>query len=222
MDLERLRDAFLRHGHRLEQHTDLFEPPRHLDDEVFVLDVILSEIAVAQIDAALEVLRVGRHVLETDGVIDARARAPHGGDHVVAWRDRGDVRADGFDAAEAFVADDQEIVTGRRRTVLGRIDLAVGAVDADAQHLDEDASSVREFTEGWPGDFGEMGALRAARQNGDSFHGPSMPRAGCRFGGSMRTIQRNSHWLTTSKRRNRNGWLGRRAPAIPGSGEASS
>ena len=66
---------FLRDRHRLEQDADLLQALRDLDDELFVLDVVLRQIAVAQIDAALEVLGVGRHVLQADGVVDALARA---------------------------------------------------------------------------------------------------------------------------------------------------
>ena len=48
------------------------------------LDVVLGEVAVTQVDAALEVLAVGRHVLEADGVVEAVSRAPHRGDDVIA------------------------------------------------------------------------------------------------------------------------------------------
>ena len=45
---------------------DLLQPLRNLDDELGVVDVVLGEVAVAQVDAALEVGVVGRHVVGAD------------------------------------------------------------------------------------------------------------------------------------------------------------
>src|SRR2546430_4511174 len=107
-----------------------------LEDEVGVLDVPLRQVAVAQVDPALEVDVVGREVLEADLPVDRRARPPHARDDVAAGADRvGHVRPDLDDAAEVLVPDDEEVVAGRRVAVLGLVDLLVGAVDADAQDL---------------------------------------------------------------------------------------
>ena len=83
---------------------------------------------MAQVDAALVVSVVGGHVVGADQVIDALAGPAHRGHDVVAGLYLGDIRADGFHLAEALVADDQEVVSGRRRTVLGGVDLFVGSV----------------------------------------------------------------------------------------------
>jgi hypothetical protein len=95
-----------------------------------VLDVELGQVAVAEVDATLEVDIVGRHIVGADAVIDAAARSPHRGHDEVTRPEFGHVRADGFDLAEVLVADDQEVVALRRLTVLGGVDLLVRAVDA--------------------------------------------------------------------------------------------
>src|SRR2546428_62198 len=43
LDLVGLRDPLLRYRHRLEQHADILQPLRHLDDELLVLDVVLGQ-----------------------------------------------------------------------------------------------------------------------------------------------------------------------------------
>ena len=84
LDLVRLVDAFLDDGSRLEQHSDVLEALRHFHDELDIVDVILRQIPVAQVDAALVVGVIRGHIVGADQVINALAWPPYGGYDVVA------------------------------------------------------------------------------------------------------------------------------------------
>src|SRR5439155_22384825 len=89
---------------------------------------------------------------------------------VVAGRDFLHNRAYFHHLAEAFMPDDQELETVRRRPVLRRIDLFVCAVYADAQHLYKDAPAIGHIGYGWLGHFGEMNAIRLSGIDGNRSH----------------------------------------------------
>ena len=98
-----------------------------------------------KVDPALEVLAVGRHVLQADRVVEAPSGTPDGRDHEVAGSQEGDIWSNGFDLAEALVANDQEVIPLGRRAVFSRVDFAVGAVHADPKDLDQDAAAVSDI-----------------------------------------------------------------------------
>src|SRR6266852_6333115 len=128
LNLIGLVNAFLHNGGGLQQHSDVFEALRYLDDEFDVIDVVFRQITVAQIDAALVVRVVRGHVVGADQVINAFARPAHRGHNVVAGFHFGDTGADGFVLTEALVTNDQEIKSRGRCSVLGGVDLFVGSV----------------------------------------------------------------------------------------------
>src|SRR4029079_11647277 len=71
LNLVCLSNSFLDDGCRLEQHSDFLQTSRYLHDEFSVVDVVLTQITVTQVDPALEVRVVGRHVVCADEVVDA-------------------------------------------------------------------------------------------------------------------------------------------------------
>jgi len=79
---------------------------RHFDNEFDIIDVVLRQIAVAQVNAALVIRVIRCHVIGSNKIIDAFARPAHGRYDVVAWLHLGYIRPDGFHLAEALVADD--------------------------------------------------------------------------------------------------------------------
>ena len=89
---------------------------RQRHDVLVVLDVVLGQVAVALVDAALEVDVVGGHVLEADRVVDARAGPADAGDHDRPGLDVArHVRPHLDHAAERLVAGDQVVVARRAR-----------------------------------------------------------------------------------------------------------
>src|SRR6266851_5000211 len=128
LNLIGLVNSFLHNGGGLQQHSDVFEALRYLDDEFDVIDVVFRQITVAQIDAALVVRVVRGHVVGADQVINALAWPANSRHDVVAGPHFGDIWADGLNLTETLVADDQEVVSGRRCSVFSGVDLFVGAV----------------------------------------------------------------------------------------------
>src|SRR5215471_4303065 len=104
----------------------------NFDNEFRIVHVVFRQIAVAQIDAALVIGAVGRHVIRADQVIDALAGPAHGSDDIVARLQFSDIRADSFDLTKTFVANHKKVISWRRGTVLGSIDLFVGTIYTDA------------------------------------------------------------------------------------------
>ncbi len=170
MNLERLRDPLLDHRAGLKQHADLAQLARDLDDVLGIVDVVLGEVAVAKVDASLEVDIVGRHVIGADRVVQAVAWTAHGRDHEVSRRELGHVRANLFDHAEALVPKHEVVVAGRRLSIERGVDLLVGTVDADAQHLHEHAASTRDIGDARLFDLAQMGGAGTAGGDADRFH----------------------------------------------------
>jgi hypothetical protein len=83
LNLIGLGDALLDHRHRLQQHAHLSQALGHFDDVLGGVDVILRQIAVPQVDAALVLGVVGGHTVRADPVVEARARAAHGRHDVI-------------------------------------------------------------------------------------------------------------------------------------------
>jgi hypothetical protein len=67
------------------------------------------------------------------------------------------------------VADDEEVLAGRRGAVLRLVDLAVGRVDADAQNLDQDAAAAGDIGDARLGKLGEVGRVGRTGMNSDGF-----------------------------------------------------
>ena len=114
---------------------------------------------MAEIDATLEVGVVGGHVLQADPVVDARSWAPYGRYNVVACLEVRNLWSCLLDHAEALMPDDQVVVTGWRRAVLGGVDLLVGTVDADTENLDEHAAAVWHIARGRYRHFPQVNAV---------------------------------------------------------------
>ena len=66
---------------------------------------------------------VRRHVVVTDLIVDALARTTDGKRDVVAGMELVHVLSDFDDSSETFMANDEEIVSGWRPAVFGRVDL---------------------------------------------------------------------------------------------------
>ena len=132
MNLVCLRNPFLDDGGRFKQHTHFFQTLRYFHDELRVVDVILTHVPVAQVDAALEVTVVGRHVVCADQVVDACTWSAYSRDHVVSRFYVSYVWTNGLNLTKTLMTDDQKIVTRRSLAILGGIDLFVRTIDADA------------------------------------------------------------------------------------------
>jgi hypothetical protein len=170
LDLEGLGDALLHHRGRLEQDADLPEAPGDLHQELGVIHVVLGQVAVAEVDAALVVDVVGGHVIGADDVVDAVAGPAYRGDDVVPHRQLGDVGPHRLDPAEALVPDHQEIEPFRRRPVLGGVDLLVGSVHPDSQHLHQHSTPAGDVGERRTGHRRQVYRAGFPRDHGDSLH----------------------------------------------------
>lgn len=124
---------------------------------------------MAQIDAALEIDVVGRHVGPPDRIVDACARPTHRRHDEIAGRHAGRFAPDGFDDTEAFVTVDQVFVAGRWRTIFARKYLLVGAVDPDREHANEHAVPVLDQIDRRCVDFNES-RTAAGGKDRDGFH----------------------------------------------------
>jgi hypothetical protein len=71
------------------------------------------------------------------------------------------------------VPDDQEVVSGRRLTILSRIDLFVCSIDANAQDAHEHPSPVRYVPGLWRRQFSQMYSIWFSRFDCDCFHDDS-------------------------------------------------
>src|SRR5208283_3260622 len=148
LDLVSLVDSFLYDGRRFQEHANMFEALRHLDDEFDIVHVIFRQIAVPQVDAPLVIGVVGGHIVRADQVIDARTRAAYRGHDVVARLQLRGIRTDSFHLAETLMADDQKIVSWGRCTVLGSVDFFVGSVNDYAQNFDQHTAAVWNLVQG--------------------------------------------------------------------------
>src|SRR5271165_5929601 len=140
-----LCDALFDDAARLEQDADLPKSRRDDREVLFVLEVVLRQVAVTQVDPALEIDAVQRKILCADRVVDAAAGAAYRRDDVVSGPHAYDVRSGGFDDAEALVARDEVIESRRGRAVLARKDLFVRTVDADGEHANQDGVRAGAF-----------------------------------------------------------------------------
>src|SRR5690348_17329802 len=125
---------------------------------------------MTQVDAALEVRVVGRHIVHSDGVIQTRAWSTHSRGNVIVRLQLRDVQAHRFHTAKTFVTQNQEIVSCGRCAVFRRVDLLVGAIDADAQDLDQDSAAVRYVIDARFRYFTQVYGIRAAGEHGDRLH----------------------------------------------------
>jgi len=84
--------------------------------------------------------------------------------HEIAGLQIRDVGADGGNATDALVADDEKIATRRRFAVEPGVNLLVGAVDTHMNRFKEDAAAIRYFIErGLRHIVAQMGAVRCGR-----------------------------------------------------------
>jgi hypothetical protein len=171
LDLEGLGDPLLHHGRGLQQHPDLPQPARHQHQAVHVLHVGLGQEPVDQVDPMLVVAVVRGEVGQADLVVDAVPCLADDGDHVVARRQLGHVRADLPHHAEPLVAEDEVVVAGRRGAVVPGIDLLVRPVQADPQDVDLDPPAARHVVERrLRMVVADAGAVRGPRDDGERFH----------------------------------------------------
>src|SRR5438876_140396 len=170
LDFICLVNSLLADRRRFEQNSHLFLSLRKLDDELCVINVIFGQVPMAQIDPALVIRVVCRHIVGADEVVDALSRTANGRDHIISRLKFCDVRRDGFDPSKTFVANNQVVESRGRCAVFGGIDFLVGAIDADSQDLHEHASAVRDLVERRFRRICKMDAARFARKYADCFH----------------------------------------------------
>src|SRR5262245_15541540 len=125
---------------------------------------------MSQVDTALVVSVVGRHVVGADGVVEAGARATHRCNHIVARTKLCNVRADRFYLAEAFVSSHQELITVGRSTVFCSIDFFVRAIHSDSQDPYQDSPTIGDIADTRLWQFCEMNRVGLARKYCDGFH----------------------------------------------------
>ncbi len=101
-----------------------------------ILYVILGQVAVQRIDAALKIDIIGGHVLQADLVIDTLSRAAYTC-HDIRSRSNGirNMWTDPHHLAKVPVTRDEEVTALRGHAVFGLIDFFIGAVNAHAQNL---------------------------------------------------------------------------------------
>src|SRR4051794_5543132 len=104
LDLVCLGDAFLHHGERLEKHGDILQSLWDLHHEIGAIYVVLSQVAVQQVNATLKVSVVGRHVVRADDVVNTLPWPPNRSHNVIATSELRHPFCDFFDDAEAFVS----------------------------------------------------------------------------------------------------------------------
>src|SRR5262249_12957418 len=81
-----------------------------------------------------------------------------------------DSRTDLDHPAEALVAEDEKVGSGRSLAVLGVLDFPVRPVDANTEHLHPDAASIGHVGHSRIGKLGEVGAARPTRESRDGLH----------------------------------------------------
>ena len=163
-------DRLLRNAGGLHQHRDRLERRGDLHQEVRGLGVELGQEPVSQVDATFQIDIVGRHVLQTNPVVGARAGTTDRGHDVVAWLELADVWSHGHDLPETLVPENQIVVSWRGGPVLGGVDLLVGAVHPHLEHADQHASPVRHVLRRGRGHVAKMDAVLLARNHHDCFH----------------------------------------------------
>ena len=130
----------------------------------------LGQEAVQQVDAALVVRLVGRHVVGADPVVYAGAGSAHGRRYVVAGAQVAHVRPHLEHAPERLVARDQKVVALRGGAVLSGVDLPVRPVHSDAQYLDEHAAPIGNVVDTWLWQVCQVHAVGLTGEDGDRFH----------------------------------------------------
>ena len=123
-----------------------------------------------EVDAALVVFVVGRHVVGPDQVVEAAAGPPHGRDHIVSGPQLGHVVANRLDPAEVLVPGHEKRTSFRRLPVFPGVDLLVRAVHSAPQQTHQHPSTSRDVREGGFGELGQVGAVRFAGIDRDGFH----------------------------------------------------
>src|SRR4051812_34588570 len=131
LSFEGLGDSLLHDSEWLQQNSDLLQSTGDPDDVLGVIDVIFRQIPVQQVDAALIVDIVRRHIIRADQVVDAMPRTPHSCDHVVTRLQLCDMLSNRLNTPKPFVSRDKKLVTRGRRTVFRRIDLFISPINAN-------------------------------------------------------------------------------------------
>src|SRR5262249_42108238 len=148
LNLIRLGNALLDNRQRFEQDPDMFQADGNLDEIVGIVSVVLSQIAVAEIDAPFEVDVVGGHILQPDPVVNAETRPAHHGHDVVPGNKLRYAWSDLFHAAEALMPYHEKIETLWSGAVLGCVDFLVGTVHTDAKDLYQNSASAGDVRGG--------------------------------------------------------------------------
>src|SRR6185369_9321978 len=137
-----LGDPLFDNGRRFQQHSDFLQALSDFDDELGVINVIFSQIAMAQINSAFEVSVIRGHIVCADQIVNTRAGPADGGNYIVAGFDFGDVGTNRLDSPEALVTKHQKVITFGRGSVFGGIDLLIVTVHAYAQNFHKDTAAV--------------------------------------------------------------------------------
>ena len=128
-----LVNTFFNYREWFEQHSNVFQSLRYLHDELDIIDVVFRQIAVAQVNAALEIRVICGHVVRADQVVDTVAGPADSSYDVVPGLNLGDIRAHSFHLAEAFMADNEKVVSRRCCAVFGGVNFLVGAIHTDPE-----------------------------------------------------------------------------------------
>jgi hypothetical protein len=156
----------LDNAQRLEQHANLVQVRRKIDQDLGALDVKVGEEPVLPLDAALGVLTLDAEVGLAARAGTAIVRAAHEGDYDISLLEPRHSGRVALDPAEALMADDELALAGRRLALLAAVELDVGAVDAQPEnlyaHLARSGLGRR--------DLDEARAIGGSRPDGDCSH----------------------------------------------------
>ena len=125
----------------------------------------LGAMAIELLDASLRILTIPAHVPLTDRAVRTwnGIRPSDDADHEISWREPRSFRR--FkDLADRFVADDEMVSSGRRRSVTTGHDLDISPTDVDAE-------SLREQSTIFKGRFGHAADCARVRQAGNDGKG---------------------------------------------------
>ena len=123
-----------------------------------------------QVDAALIVRLVGRHVVGADQVVDTAAGPADCRGDEVADGQSAHVRPDCLDLSKRLVSGHQEVVAGRCRAVFGRVDLLVGPIHPHADDLDQHPLPVRYLVDARRRQLFQVDTVRLPGIDGNGFH----------------------------------------------------
>src|SRR6266705_3868406 len=120
------------------------------DDVRCILNIVLSKIPMAQVDAALIVHIIGGHVLETNLIVNAMPWAAHGCYNIRSWSNSiWHMWANLHHLAKVFVTGNEVVIALRCHAIRCLIDFLVCAVNAYSQYLHQYALPIWNVRHFW-------------------------------------------------------------------------